>query len=280
MEQRIGRIDRVRSQTDRRLASLGRMPDDAEKLQVYFPHLQDTVEVVQVQRVLTRMNTFLRLMHEGLILPGEKDKKIDLRREMVAERPAVPQIREKLQSAFDVRPEALKGTRPALAVSVVRAEKALRWFESLVAAPLPGVDVDWEKTNETGRLYGTALLGKRQQPFSLLLKSVSDRIIVRCISPIGQVLTDDDIGEIEDDAVDRHVRIGAIRTEEERTYDLTVEDDVLVQGTEGVDTARVAWLTRRVTVAADDLEQALLPGQDRPLADFKEDLSKEGRDEE
>src|ERR1017187_5761651 len=47
MEQRIGRIDRVRSQTDRRLSGLSRELNNEEKLQVYFPRLQDTIEVVQ-----------------------------------------------------------------------------------------------------------------------------------------------------------------------------------------------------------------------------------------
>jgi hypothetical protein len=63
MEQRTGRIDRVRSQTDRRLATLDREPTGDDWLQVYFPHLQDTVEVLQVERVLDRMAAFLRLMH-------------------------------------------------------------------------------------------------------------------------------------------------------------------------------------------------------------------------
>ena len=68
-----------------RVAELALLPDSGSSrytpnLKVYFPHLQDTIEVVQVQRVLTRMNTFLRLMHEGLILPDEKDRRIDLLR--------------------------------------------------------------------------------------------------------------------------------------------------------------------------------------------------------
>jgi hypothetical protein len=69
MEQRIGRIDRVRSQTDRRLNGRDRAPDNDEKLQVFYPYLKDTVEVLQVNRVFERMNTFLRLMHEGLSVP-------------------------------------------------------------------------------------------------------------------------------------------------------------------------------------------------------------------
>src|SRR5258708_239839 len=42
MEQRIGRIDLVRSQTDRRLTNLNRDPPGDEVLQLTFPHLQRT----------------------------------------------------------------------------------------------------------------------------------------------------------------------------------------------------------------------------------------------
>ena len=62
MEQRIGRIDRVRSQSDRRLSELHRDAHGDELLQVYFPYLQDTVEILQVERVLERMNVFLKMM--------------------------------------------------------------------------------------------------------------------------------------------------------------------------------------------------------------------------
>jgi len=88
MEQRIGRIDRVRSQTDRRLTQLQRTLDGEDKLQVYFPHLEDTVEVLQVQRVLERMNVFLRLMHEGLIMTGEDSRTLVAAREFVRNRRA------------------------------------------------------------------------------------------------------------------------------------------------------------------------------------------------
>src|SRR5204862_1586297 len=43
MEQRTGRIDRVRSQTERRLSSLDHDPSGDDLLQVHFPHLQDTI---------------------------------------------------------------------------------------------------------------------------------------------------------------------------------------------------------------------------------------------
>ena len=78
MEQRIGRIDRVRSLTERILSTVSnRDPRPEEFLQVYFPHLEDTVEILQVRRVLERMNIFLRLMHEGLTTAAGEEKTID-----------------------------------------------------------------------------------------------------------------------------------------------------------------------------------------------------------
>ena len=49
MEQRVGRIDRVNSETERRLTGPNGSADGPAKLQVYYPHLRDTVEVLQVQ---------------------------------------------------------------------------------------------------------------------------------------------------------------------------------------------------------------------------------------
>ena len=110
MEQRIGRIDRVRSQTDRRLSALAAGPPKGDhKLQVYFPHLEDTVEVLQVKRVLDRMNVFLRLMHEGLITAGREERSINTDEEFARAAWDVQQIDERLRSAFPVRPEQISG---------------------------------------------------------------------------------------------------------------------------------------------------------------------------
>ncbi|MEE3922066.1 helicase-related protein [Micromonospora sp. BRA006-A] len=70
IEQRIGRVDRVRSESERRLTNLTGSATGDDLLQVYYPHLTDTVERLQVRRVLRRMNDFLRLMHEGLYAAG------------------------------------------------------------------------------------------------------------------------------------------------------------------------------------------------------------------
>ncbi len=64
IEQRTGRVDRIGSLVQRRLDGEKTEPDAADFPQVYYPHLQDTVEVLQVRRVLHRLKRFLQLIHQ------------------------------------------------------------------------------------------------------------------------------------------------------------------------------------------------------------------------
>jgi len=128
--------------------------------------------------------------------------------------------------------------------------------------------------------FDAGATGQRQQPFTLLLHSLDGRLLVRCISPVGRVFLETDDFAVQETTAKQSVRVGAISTEEDRTYDLTVEDDVLLSDDATTDAARIAWLIRRVTLAADRLEQAHLPGRDEPLSTFKADLEKEMCDED
>ena len=75
-------------------------------------------------------------------------------------------------------------------------------------------------------------------------------------------------------------RIGAILTREERTYDLTVEDDVLLGAAEH-DAARVGLLVRRVVHQADRMEHEHFAGdRDAPLSEFEDDLREESGDDD
>jgi hypothetical protein len=277
MEQRIGRVDRVRSQTDRRLSALTAGPLKGEdKLQVYFPHLQDTVEVLQVERVLERMNVFLRLMHEGLTTAGAEERRINTNEEFARGRRGVPQILERLQSAFPVRAEQLTGDVTRLAVGPEFAGDLAARFGRLVQGRLPGVEVEWHPQSAPGALLGTARLGSRVQPFTVFLRSLGAALLARCISPVGRVGPTD----IQDSAFASKIptggiKIGAILTNEERTYDLTVESDVLLTARLEDDAARVGILVSRVVEAADALEREFLPGQDETLDTFQRDLVKE-----
>jgi hypothetical protein len=99
------------------VSALRAPPVPEQKLQVFFPHLQDTVEVLQVRRVLERMDVFMRLMHEGLVLAGHEERRIDTTKEF--ERTYRPSAAgaQPLISSFPVRPEHLVGEkRDAMAV--------------------------------------------------------------------------------------------------------------------------------------------------------------------
>lgn len=278
MEQRTGRIDRVLSQTERRLVGLDRPPASTELLQVYFPHLQGTVEVLQVQRVLTRMNTFLRLMHRGFEDPGRYDKKIDVGKELLCFAGYPPAITDDLRSAFPVEKRALEGGRAGLEHLPSAVEALRQRFRRLARCErLGGLRLSWDEDKSDGCLTGTAHLEDRgrQQPVALFLQSYGERLLVRCVSPVGR------FGDLEGQAsavVDaigvERIEVGAIPCRDERSYDLTVEDDVLL-GAESADVARVGWLLRRVASQADDLERQCFPGADRPLDDFRDDLEME-----
>ncbi len=277
MEQRIGRIDRVRSQTDRRLPSLEREPTGDDWLQVYFPHLQDTVEVLQVENVLNRMNTFLRLMHEDLTVPATEQRRIDVQREMVAVRKRVAAFRDPLKSAFPVPEGATKGSKLSLAVDDGLGTRVRERFERLMKVDLGAPPIDWTPHPPKGALLGTAILPSgRVQPFTLVLRSDHGHPVVRCVSPIGRTTPKEDPEPIVARAAGLPSRIGAILTKTERLYDLTVEDDVLLGATEH-DAARVGMLVRRVTEQADHMEREhFQDGRDATIDAFEDDLREEG----
>jgi len=276
MEQRIGRIDRVRSQTDRRLSSLDRDPHGDELLQVHFPHLQDTVEILQVERVLERMNVFLKLMHEGLVVATAEDKHIDVAIVVARGRRPVETIREKLRTAFPIKPAAIAGDVRAVGVTRALADEALDRLAALQQLSGEQLDIEWTPSNIEGQLFGTMnLAGSRIQPFTLLLDSLAGRLLVKCISPVGVVDLAASLEAIQDSVRTKPVRVGAILGPEEGSYNLTVQEDVLL-GDRAHDEARVNALLKRVAEQADRIEQIHLPDADRSLDVFVEDLNKEG----
>jgi Helicase conserved C-terminal domain len=274
MEQRIGRIDRVRSLTDRRLSALEREPEGGDWLQVYFPHLQDTVEVVQVQRVLERMSTFLRLMHDGIAPPPPESRSIDLRREIATPRAVPVEDRQPLRSAFPVTDEAVAGTPRALAIDATQADLLRKRFTKLGESPSRIERVEWA-TPSTETLLGTARRPDgRGHPFALLLRFDGAMPSIRCISPIGSMdLAQAAAGLVE--AATLRPREGARGSKRSSGYNLTVEGDVLLGAPEH-DVARVALLIQRVTERADTVKQAHpLGGRDASPGDLMLQLREE-----
>lgn len=276
MEQRIGRIDRVRSQTERRLSDLQTEPRGDDWLQVYFPYLEDTVEVLQVERVLDRMNTFLRLMHEGLAVPTADQRKIDVQREIVSARRRIEITREPLKSAFPVPEWAVTGPQSALDVAESESRGIRERFERLRMPELCGMPIHWGDHPPTASLLGTARLSTgRVQPFLLTLRVDRGRLVVRCMSPIGRTDPEAALETLTERAARLRSRLGVILTREERSYDLTVEDDVLLAGPEH-DARRVGLLVHRVAEQADQMERDHFEdAQDAALDVFEAELRDE-----
>lgn len=277
MEQRIGRVDRVRSQTDRRLNGASEAGSGDELLQVFYPFLPDTVEVLQVRKVLRRMNRFLRLMHEGLAAPPREQRKIFVDRELAGAFEAVEAITTRLTTAFPVTPEMLMGATRELAVGpdavAVAQDRLSRLAESAVCSH----PVEWERQVDALRLLGSVQLPSgRVQPFALLLGSDGRLPLVRCVSPVGLVdegILTDHVKHIMREAT---VHAGVVPAREgEMKYNLTIEDDVWLAATK-YDGHRVGLLIDRVTTKADEVESALLDGADHRLSELQPDIQQEG----
>lgn len=274
MEQRTGRIDRVRSKIDRRLAATDVLTSE-DKLQVHYPYLQGTVEVLQVRRVLERMDTFIRLMHEGLAVPAVEGTSLNVNLDIHRLGPMPIQPTELLRTAFPIRPVLLHGRRRKLAVQPDLVQSVTKRFDAIAGRRFSTLDVDWEGVAHRGRIMGTARVGGRIQPFTLMLSSVEGRAIVRCISPVGRVYPSDDPFEIERLTGGAPVKLGVLPARDAGTYDMTVQGEVLLAHRISDVLARVETLIVRVASHADAMEQALLAGHDAPLSKFRSDLVRE-----
>lgn len=117
---------------------------------------------------------------------------------------------------------------------------------------------------------------ERQDPALHPCSGVFDsRLLLRCVSPVGVVQLDDVRGEIAASVASDRVRLGAMEEGESRSYNLTVQEEVLLAAPEH-DTVRAEALLMRVAAEADRLELVHLPGEDRPLEVFREELLLEG----
>ena len=272
MEQRIGRIDRVRSQTERRLMQVDEAPGGDDLLQVFYPYLGETVEVFQVQRVFERLNRFMRLMHERFGgSDDDRDRKIDVRFEAQHTPLDIAPVIEPLKSAFPVRRDLIAGPKAPLAVDPRSEKEILQRFNRLkdLAKDLP---VEWHPKEAPNALIGT-LSRERRQPFTLLLHSIEGALNVRCVSPVGRVDPRADTERIAQEARPLRVRVGAVYDARFKQYDLTAEGDVLL-GAPTSDAERVRWLLETVASAADRLEEVLLEIDNDPAL-FHDDLAKE-----
>ncbi|WSA83889.1 helicase-related protein [Micromonospora sp. NBC_01796] len=265
IEQRIGRIDRMRSQTERRLTKPCDTVSGDDLLQVHYPHLADTIERLQVRRVLHRVNDFLRLMHEGLTTPPAGDGHLDIAWEALADDGIPPVHTEPLVTSFPVRAQHLAGRDRPLAVNESRVQQHLDRFAALADSNLHGVTVEWERHQPSRNTrLGTMILNTgSRQPFSLHLSHDSGHLVVRCVTLVGSIERDEQWRQFGLRSGTTPARLGVVRTRG-GSYDLTVEEDVPLTSRRH-DRARVSALLDRVAALAEDAERQHLPDRDRLL---------------
>ena len=152
IEQRTGRVDRIGGLVQRNFGKLEQAPKDREKIQVFYPYLSDTVERIQVEKVLERLNKFVRLIHENISFQFKADSTTNLNKDIHAIRDIKP-IEERLYSAFEIDEHWLHGNlkdQDVVLVDVVA--KARNRFKCLCESLPPRFDllVDenfWESSN-------------------------------------------------------------------------------------------------------------------------------------
>lgn len=276
IEQRIGRVDRVRSLTERTANGAGQELPDEAMLQVFYPHLEDTVERLQVRRVLRRMHEFIRLMHEGLGGQLAEASKLNVAQAMVG-RPDVPEpVRGILETSFPVRDRDMEGRKQKLAVSRVDADRIAGRLLACQGTGFNGT-VHWHPPQDRHSIAGTATLPSgRTQPFVLHLQSRGQLLTVRCVSHVGRLDTPELLHRARDESKRVPQQFGVIEQAESKWSDLTVEEEVLL-GDEACDLSRIAWLVRRVVTAADQLEMSLWPDRELEFEHVREALEQEGR---
>ena len=208
MEQRTGRIDRIGSLVQRRLDGTGATPDPSKFLQVYYPHLQDTVEVLQVRRVLYRLNRFLELIHRRKGSFEELESRINASQEILEDLQAIPAPVGELKSAFPVLPQWLMGTLRAESIEKRNLEADRTHFERLWSALQERYAIRVLRAADPLVRRGNAFVTQAhlihrdtdekgmEQPFRLQLRSqaAGDATLLHCSSAVGplDIERDDD----------------------------------------------------------------------------------------
>lgn len=287
-EQRVGRIDRIHSLTQRRLDNAPHAPSE-QLLQVYYPHLRDTVERLQVERVYQRLNRFVQMAHQTLPDQREESSRVNALTAMLEHPRDVAPIVGPLESAFPIQPELLHNDDPPLPLEGQGAEDLLLCFKRSVDYLHEVFRIERTPSAEDTCAVGTVFIGRdgellrpaelresvwRQQHFTVFLRTApGGHVLLRCLSPVGDVGKDDfdSIATIDD--AWRELGFGKICAVDDTslgTYDLTIEGDVLLDA-ETHQPVELANLVRRTVLCADHIEHRRL-GEDAPLERFRHDL--------
>lgn len=266
MEQRTGRIDRVNSKTERRLIAADGPIADTDKLQVYLPYLGDTIEVVQVHRVLHRMNEFLLALHDDLQgIDAKSSQVIELDKEGRTILDVPKQLTERLKTSFDVdRDRDLAGQRNDERVSKAEIIARKEMMKTILENAVKGDTVGRHELHYvSARRSVVSGETDRQQTYTCRVRTLHGHTIIECSSLIG-VIEVDKARKILAMPVSGNVRVMNGAEPDSSTFDCWVKGEVYVDSlnvTESV--AVVRRLIDDVTVTADAIEQVFFDGADQ-----------------
>lgn len=276
VEQRTGRIDRIDSLVQRELEGRLAPPDEGEFIQVHYPHLSDTIEVLQIRRVLQRINDFLALSHRDITMQPEYDSRLRVDTEILRDLKPIPQFKGLLCSDFDDTASWLAGKLGPESIHQLPIKELEDRFASIwrwVAKELVLESVhkpSARKRQAAVTLSAGALVRPdagprshcRRQSFTLALRAQleGDDTLVRCSSPVGRM-------DLQDpDTLDRlydlqrklgDVRVCARLESTGRRFHVTVEEERCFH-LEATQLCEIRQLIERTVVAADTIEQELL----------------------
>lgn len=276
MEQRVGRIDRIGGLLQRQCSGRVQTLRPEEMIQIYYPFLADTVELLQINAVLYRMNEFVRLMHRNVSPAKVEVRTIDTARKYVEPLKDVSPILGPLVSAFglDDRQEWLAGglipdDAPAPSIAALRKDFDDLWEATAAAMGPQFTDRKSEPFTHAGLVSGMGG-GDRRQPVSVTLRGTPDcmSLVLRCESVVGSV-RGDKMGNLVPEVAPRSEH-GDLKFESvpglARKERVLLVASVLPFGRSGPTPKHLAEVIRRVAVAADDAQRRLFdsdPERDR-----------------
>jgi hypothetical protein len=283
MEQRTGRVDRIDSLVQRNLDGRETPPKANELIQVHYPHLVDTVEVLQVKRVLNRLFDFLSMIHLPKTKKDRDQSRLNVAEEILAQCHEVPKIEGLLKSAFPVRGVWLEGKLAASDVSKPDIEGLETYFERLWERLKTGLQI---KENGIARDSKRRYIGEvalwnkhviraddrndheqtRKQSFELALRSqvFGGEALLRCISPVGEIDLYDQVNLNRLYGMQRKTKMAkvcAVYNPKIRKHMVTVEGDRLFH-LKTTQWQEIEDLVVRTVEAADRIESEILEADD------------------
>jgi len=258
MEQRTGRVDRIKSLAERRMLKMTEPITNEVKIQVYYPYLKETYETLQVKKVFERMNAFYQMMHVNKAKEwSDSSVQIDLHALTDIKMPA--QYTEPIQSAFPVTKDMLTGDERDLKEDGSRAKSLAVRFASIRTELQKQNHVEWDGQTQEFRCRGVVTLESgRKEDIILSMEMEYDTVYVSCRSIIFDGRTDRLTDAWDKILSNPDLKIAILwKNVRKDAVQLRSVAEVAL-GDERYDTERVWWCIQRVTTAADRTEERIV----------------------